>query len=91
MYEEKKTKTSRSVSFKVFYDLPWAVRAFFNLLIMLLVAIAIFGFLAKFANMPAFNQVVEELSGFLKLIVGAIIGSLTSEAKNRLQRKDADV
>ena len=91
MYEAKKTADSRSYSIKFFAELPWVMRAFLNLFVLLLVGIVIFSLLGKFSEIPAFNKVSEELTSFLKLVVGAIIGSLSSEAKNYLQRKEPEL
>jgi len=89
MFEEKKTRNTRSFALRFFSELPWIVRAFLNLFVLLLVGIAIFSLLGKAFNIPTFDRVSEELTSFLKLVVGAIIGSLSSEAKNYLQRKDS--
>lgn len=89
VYEDKKTKTSRRISFRVFADLPGIARAFLNLFIIMLLSIILFSFLDKSFDVPIFEQVAEELTSFLKLVIGAIIGSLTSEAKNYLQRQEA--
>jgi|GEM_PF-3022514 len=88
MYEEKKTKNSRRISFRIFAELPWIVRAFLNLFILMLLSIILFSFLAKSFDVPTFEQVAEELTSFLKLVVGAIVGSLSSEAKNYIQRQE---
>jgi hypothetical protein len=89
MFEEKKTKNSRRFALRFFFELPWIVRAFLNLLVLMLVGIFVFGLLSKAFNIPTFDKVSEELTSFLKLVVGAIIGSLSSEAKNYFQREDS--
>lgn len=88
MFEEKKTSNSRSFSIKFFAKLPWVVRAFLNLFVLLLIGIVVFSFLGKAFDVPTFNKVSEELTSFLKLVVGAIIGSLSAEAKNYVQRQN---
>jgi uncharacterized membrane protein len=91
MYEVKKNRSSRSYAIRFFAELPWIVRAFLNLFIVLLVGIVIFGLLGKFSEIQVFDKVSEELMSFLKVVVGAIIGSLSSEAKNYIQRKDSEI
>lgn len=87
MYEEKKQRGHRVVSFKLLGDLPWSVRAFFILLFFVLVAILVFGGAAAALDVPVFGLVASELTGFLKIIIGAIIGALTAEANAFLKRK----
>jgi hypothetical protein len=91
MYEEKKTKDTRSYSISLFSHIPWVLRTFLTLFLIMLVAIIVFGFLGKSYDVPAFAQVAEELSSFLKVVIGAIIGSLSSEAKNYLQRENSEL
>lgn len=89
MYEEKKTKTTKSYAIKLFQGIPWMVKAFLNLFLIMLVAIIIFAFLGHFSEIQVFNNVAEELTSFLKVVVGAIIGALSAEAKEYVKRKDA--
>lgn len=85
MYEEKKTPEGRSVAIRLLVDMPWVVRAFFVLLLADLVAIAAFGFAHHRTGIAAFEAATTELISYLKLIVGAIIGALSAEAKGLLK------
>lgn len=85
MYEEKKTADGRSIAIRLLIDMPWVVRAFFVLLFVNLAAILLFGFCHRWTGIGAFETVAQELIGYLKLIVGAIIGALSAEAKTLLK------
>lgn len=97
MYEEKKNADGRSVALKLFVGFPWVVKAFFNLFVLVLIALLVFGFAEHTFGIPLFGTVSTELTGFLKLIVGAIIGALSAEAKmiseskKQLELNQADV
>ncbi len=90
MFEVKKDKDSRSLALRLFVGLPWVVRAFLNLFIILLLGVLVFSILGKIYQIPAFDKVSEELTSFLKFVIGAIVGSLSREAKEYLQRKKPD-
>lgn len=85
MFEEKKNAEGRSFAIRLLVDMPWVVRAFFVLLFVNLGAILLFGFCHRWTGIPAFEGVAQELIGYLKLIVGAIIGALSAEAKGILK------
>ena len=88
MYEEKKSNEGRSIGFRFFTELPWVVRAFFNLLLIVLVAIFLFGLADKYMGIAVFGTVAAELAGFIKVIIGAVIGALTVQAKSFLDSKE---
>tara|TARA_R110000868_G_scaffold162329_12_gene393502 strand:- start:24586 stop:25167 length:582 start_codon:yes stop_codon:yes gene_type:complete len=90
MYEEQNDKSIRRRSFRLFGDLPWALRIFLNLFLLVLSAIAIFGIAGHSLNIEILTRTAEILIGFLQLIVGAIVGVLTSEGR-RLHQRVEDV
>jgi hypothetical protein len=85
MFEERKTGEGRSWGFRLFIDMPWVVRAFMSLFLILLLAVLAFGIAERTLGIAAFGAVVTELTGLLKLVVGAIVGALSVEAKGYLQ------
>ena len=86
MYEERKDEKSRSVRLWLFSDFPWVVRAFLNLLVVVLFFILVFGVAEKQFDNPIFGKVTSTLTGLVELIVGAILGALATGTKSFSQR-----
>jgi UDP-N-acetylmuramyl pentapeptide phosphotransferase/UDP-N-acetylglucosamine-1-phosphate transferase len=81
MFEIKKTRGHRSWGISIFGTMPWIVRAYIYLFLIVLLGIFGFGAAEDYFDKPEFGKVADELIGFLKLIVGAVLGALSMRSK----------
>ena len=90
MFEDESNKSRRLLRISFFSHLPWSVRAFLTLLLIDLIAIGFFGLIGKWAGISEFSLVVNELTRFLTLIFGAVIGALSADAGFRRSKNSID-
>lgn len=86
MYEVKKNKRGRSIALRLFVGIPWTVRAFFHLFLLVAFFLFAFGLAGHLFRIPAFEAVAANLVEALKLVTGAVIGALSAEAKIGVDR-----
>jgi hypothetical protein len=84
MFETRDGARTRSVGIKIFDQVPWMVRAYMYLLIIFLITLVAMGLIDAYAAKPIFTAVIDRMLSFLGLIVGSVIGALSSSVRKEL-------
>jgi hypothetical protein len=87
MFEEKKSEEGRSFAVRLFSEFPWVVRAYFHILVIFIIALIAMGIADAKLGIPQIGPVIEKMTGFLELIVGAVVGALSAAVKQTLEKK----
>ena len=91
MFEERNEegKVLKSYRFSLFHGQPWVVKAYIYILVLLIASMILMGFIDAAFSTSVFKIVMDKMLEALKLVLGAVVGALTTAYEVAKKRKGA--